>query len=425
MSTTNPPAPEPTEGGNSRSGLLWVCMLLGLAAFVLQLFSSHPEKAWQAYLTNFLLFSAIAQGGLLFSVIMHITKARWSGPLANLAEAFTAFFPLSIGLFLLLFIGQEHIFPWLHMDLHGKEVWLNVPFLFGRDLGALLLLYLTGLLYLYHGLWFKLRAEATGDPPGGGIQRWLLRRWQRRQPDEAAYRRRQMFFALIYALFFALVLSLIGYDLVMAMDPHWYSTLFGAYSFVKAFYVGLGAIIIAAALLQNRGSSGYTVTPDQYHDIGKLFFAFCLVWADFFYAQFVVIWYGNISEETSYIIQRTMTAPWNILAWTVLIVCFIGPFLILLNKGIKTRPRAMLVICSTVIIGIWLEHKLLLGPAFAHGAGGTGSPFSLVDFFIPLGFLGLMVKAVNAYLRQFPQLLRPPQAPPRAVAGAAVVEEVV
>ncbi|MEJ2642036.1 MAG: hypothetical protein P8010_20930 [Desulfosarcinaceae bacterium] len=419
MSATTPPAPEPTDGSSpGRSGLLWVFMLLGLAAFLLQLFTSHPEKAWQAYLTNFLLFSAIAQGGLLFSVVMHITRARWSGPLADLGEAFSAFFPLSIALFLLLFLGREYVFPWLHMDLHGKEDWLNIPFLFGRDLGALLLLYLTGLLYLYHSLWFKLGTAAAGTQTGGAIQRWLSRRWERRRPDDDAYRRRQMFFACLYALFFALVLSLIGYDLVMAMDPHWYSTLFGAYCFVKAFYVGLGAIIIAAALLQTR--TGYKVTPEQYHDIGKLFFAFCLVWADFFYAQFVVIWYGNISEETSYIIQRTMVAPWNVLAWTVLIVCFIGPFLILLNKRIKTRPRAMVVICSIVIAGIWLEHKLLLGPAFAHGrtGGGIGSPFNLVDFFVPLGFLALMVGIISAYLRQFPQLLKTP------VAGADVVEEV-
>lgn len=412
MSATTRPTPQPSTGGNGLSALLWVSILLGLAAFILQLLTSHPEKAWQAYLTHFLLFSAIAQGGLLFSVVMHIAKARWSEPLANLAEAFSAFFPLSIALFLLLFIGQEHLFPWLHMDLHGKEVWLNIPFLFGRDLGALLLLYGVGLLYLYHGLWFKLRTETSTATVGGGIQKWLLRRWERRQPRAEAYRRRQMFFAILYALFFALVLSLIGYDLVMAMDPHWYSTLFGAYNFVKAFYVGLGAIIIAAALLQSSGRMSATITAAHYHDIGKLFFAFCLVWADFFYAQFVVIWYGNISEETSYIIQRTMMAPWNILAWTVLVICFIGPFLILINKGIKTRPRAMLVICSGVILGIWLEHKLLLGPAFGHATNGMPVQltdiFDLVDLFMGLGFMGLMVMAVGAYLRQFPQLLQAP-----------------
>jgi hypothetical protein len=77
----------------------------------------------------------------------------------------------------------------------------------------------------------------------------------------------------------------------------------------------------------------------------------------------------------------------------------------------------MLVICSVVIAGIWLEHKLLLGPAFAHGAVAGAQPFNLVDFFVPLGFLGLMVQTVNAYLRQFPQLLRP-----QAGAGKTVEE---
>jgi membrane protease YdiL (CAAX protease family) len=111
-----------------------------------------------------------------------------------------------------------------------------------------------------------------------------------------------------------------------------------------------------------------------------------------------------------------MTAPWNVLAWAVLVICFIGPFIILLNQRIKTRPRAMLVICSIAIAGIWLEHKLLIGPAFAHGGEAVGLPFNLVDFFVPLGFLGLMARVVSAYLKQFPQLFRPE--------GAAIVEEV-
>ena len=78
------------------------------------------------------------------------------------------------------------------------------------------------------------------------------------------------------------------------------------------------------------------------------------------------IWYANIPEETSYIIERTMAAPWNKLAWTIFIGCFIAPFLILINRRIKMIPRAMVVICLAVMAGIWLEHYLLLGPAFNH-----------------------------------------------------------
>jgi Ni/Fe-hydrogenase subunit HybB-like protein len=205
-------------------------------------------------------------------------------------------------------------------------------------------------------------------------------------------------------LAFALVLSLIGYDLVMAADPHWYSTLFGAYSFAKAIYMGLGALIILAAVLQLRPGNGFEIPASHFHDVGKLFFAFCLVWADFFYAQLVVIWYGNISEETTYIIERVMTAPWNILAWVVFIVCFIVPFLVLLNKKVKTLPRFMMVFCGVIIAGMWLEHLLLLGPALNHHA--TSIPLGITDVLITMGFFGLMAFAVSGYLKQFPELVR-------------------
>jgi hypothetical protein len=372
----------------------------GLGAFFYQVIKGDAARAWQAYLINFLLFSAIAHGALLFSTLMHAVKARWSGPLADLAEAFSAFFPVSFILFLILFWGYRDIFPWLHHDLHGKEVWLNIRFLFWRDLTGLIILYGLGFAYLYHALWFKLRRRGATGP----MAVWLWGRWRRRPPDEARYRRRMTVFGLLYMLAFAIILSLLGYDLVMSMDPHWYSTLFGAYSFIKAVYVGFGALIILAAILHLNGRIPFTLKPSQFHDIGKLFFAFCLVWADFFYAQFVVIWYGNIPEETAYIIERTMTAPWNLLAWIVFAVCFIGPFIILINRKIKTVPAAMIVICSVVIIGMWLEHFLLLGPVFFHNPAVL--PFSWSDIVVAIGFLGLLAAALATYLDQFPEILQ-------------------
>jgi Ca2+/Na+ antiporter len=112
---TNTSMPNKTPAG----WIFVVLIIIGLAAFIYGIIGDHPEKAWQAYLINFLLWSAIAQGAVLFSVVMHMTKARWSGPLSALSESFAAFFPLSFVLFLILFIGRTHIFPWLHEDLHG------------------------------------------------------------------------------------------------------------------------------------------------------------------------------------------------------------------------------------------------------------------------------------------------------------------
>ena len=374
--------------------------IAGLAAFIWQLSGEHPQRAWQAYLINFLLFSAIAQGGLLFSTIMHVTKARWSGPLSNLAESFSAFFPVSFGLFLLIFFGKEQVFPWLHQDLHGKEVWLNIPFLFSRDGIGLLVLYGLGFIYLYHALWLKLdRTDA-----GGAIRSRLYRWWNTSRLNAQTCRNRMTVFGILYILAYALVLSLIGYDLVMSMDPHWYSTLFGAYTFVKAFYVGLGGLIILASMLHLYPEIEFRLKPSQFHDIGKLFFAFCLVWGDFFYCQLVVIWYGNISEETAYVIERTVTPPYSYLAWFVFIVCFILPFFILLNRNIKTKPRFMSILCAVIIMGIWLEHSLLIGPALYHHASAL--PLGLSDGLIFVGFLGLMALAVGFYLNRFPELIR-------------------
>jgi hypothetical protein len=394
------------QNQTGKTATVWTTVLpLLLAAsgtiiFLVHVTSGLVEKAWQAYLVNLLLFAAIAHGAVLFSTLMNAVGARWSGPLAGLAEAFTAFFPISLILFMILFLGGEHVFPWLHHDLHGKEVWLNLPFMFSRDVAGLLVLYGLGFAYLYHALYFKLKARGAS----GKLGEMLWQRWQANPPHESGFKKRMMACGLLYMLAFTLVLSLLGYDLVMSADPHWYSTLFGAYSFVKAIFVGFGALIILSAVLHLSPHTAFRLRSAQFHDIGKLFFAFCLVWADFFYAQFVVIWYGNISEETAYVIERTMTAPWRALAWTVFVVCFIGPFLILINKKIKTLPAGMIIICTLVIIGMWLEHFLLLAPAFYPDT--TALPLSWIDLGVALGFAGLLVYSLSAYLKQFPELLK-------------------
>jgi hypothetical protein len=380
--------------------LLYAALIvIGFGTFIFGLGSQHAGRAWQAYLINFLLWSAIAQGGLLFSTIMHTTRAKWSGPLSGLSEAFAGFFPVSFVLFLVLFLGRAHVFPWLHgHDLHGKEVWLNIPFLFTRDCLGLLILYGLGFVYLYNALLLK----AAPNDNQGVVRSMFNRLHGNRSRDLEKIKKRMNVFSILYMLAFALVLSLIGYDLVMSMDPHWISTLFGAYSFVKAIYVGLGGLIIFAAIMHLHPKNEFSMESAQFHDIGKLFFAFCLVWADFFYVQLVVIWYGNIPEETVYVIERVMLAPWKHLAWTIFGVSFVVPFFILLNKKVKTMPKFMIVLCSFVIAGIWLEHLLLVGPPLSHSVDTL--PLGVSDILISLGFLGLMLMAVNFSLKQFPEL---------------------
>ena len=385
---------------SQKSTTSWIfiaLIIIGLAAFIYGIMSPHPARAWQAYLINFLLWSAIAQGAVLFSAVMHMTKARWTGPLSALSESFAAFFPLSFVLFLVLFLGRTHIFPWLHEDLHGKEVWLNIPFLFTRDCIGLLVLYAIGFAYLYNALQLRFDPNQVRNR----FDKLIYKGWVRNNRSPEKVRKNMTIWAGLYILAFTLVLSLIGYDLVMSMDPHWISTLFGGYTFVKAFYVGLGALIILAAIIRIKKGKASGLESAHFHDIGKLFFAFCLLWADFFYVQLTVIWYGNIPEETHYVIERTVLLPWNTLAWTVFIICFAIPFVILLNKKVKSMPVFMIILCSVIIIGFWLEHFLLLAPALSHEVNALS--LGLSDGLITLGFLGLMVVAISFFLNRFPE----------------------
>jgi len=298
----------------------------------------------------------------------------------RLAESFAAFFPLSLVLFLILYLGKVHLFPWLHGEVHGLERWLDVPFLFARNFAGLLVLYGLGLAYTFYAR--RLR-EASGGAPEA--ERW---------------RGRMTVLSVLYLLIYALVLTLLAFDLVMSMEPPWYSTLFGAYAFAKAFYLGLLALMILAGIYHLAWKEDSGLTAAHFHDVGKLLFAFCLVWADFFYVQLLVIWYGNMSEETRYVIQRTMLLPWKPLAWTVFIMSFVVPFLVLLNRRVKERPAFMVFLCLFVLVGLWLEHLLLVGPAL--NPRSTALPLGLPDLLITLGFLGLMAFAVTLFLRRFP-----------------------
>ena len=372
----------------------------GLLFFLVPVLSGHAEKAWLIYLTNFLLFTALSAGALLFSTIMHFTKARWSDRPAGIAEAFSAFFPVSFVLFLVLFTGYGHVFPWVGHDLHGKEVWLNVPFLFLRDGIGFLILYALGFGYIYHSLWFRLK----GSDGNTRLKRILAARFEKTDHDAEKMKKRMTLFAGWYMFAFALVLSLVGFDLVMSMDYHWFSTLFGAYSFIKAIFAGLAALILVTAVLHLNPNVRFSISSKELRDLSTLFFGFSIVWGDFFYSQFVVIWYGNIPEETSYIIERTMTEPWSYLAWTVFIVCFIMPFLVLLSRKIKESPKCMAVVGVLVLTGLWVEHYLLLGPCYLH-APGSGFGAGIREIVITAGFLGLFAAAVLVYFRQFPDVL--------------------
>ncbi|HEY3275295.1 MAG TPA: NrfD/PsrC family molybdoenzyme membrane anchor subunit [Syntrophorhabdaceae bacterium] len=351
---------------------------------------SEPLRAWQAYLVNFLFWTGLSFGAILFVAVLNLTGAKWGRPLKRPAEALGAFLPCAFLLFWLLYFGRVELFPWITTPAEGKEAWLSAPFLFIRNGAGLLFLTIISLAMvrcsLRADLLWKKEHHGEGEPEDANL------------PD-SPYWRKQQVLSTVFAIAYAFIMSFVGFDLVMSLDPHWYSTLFGAYFLVASFYTGLVALFLLTLLL--AGSTGFRdfLLPRHFHDMGKMVFAFCLFTGYLFYAQFLTIWYGNLPEETRYVILRVKLTPWEPLAWVVLFMIFLVPFFILLSRKVKTMRLPMILLSIVIILGMWLERLILVAPSLWKG---KAIPLGVPEILITIGFFGVMAICVTLFLRKVP-----------------------
>ena len=380
----------PKAEGRILPVIFGLLILVGAAAFVAGIMGSQPERAWEAYLVNFVFWTGLACGSVLFSAVLTITNARWGRPMKRIAEAPGAFLPFGFLLFWVLYFGKEKIFPWIAHPIPEKAVWLNATFLFTRDGLGLLALTVAAMAIIYHSVRRDLNALALGIMDA-----------QAAHDAGERHGRALVVLSPIYGILYAFVLSLLAFDLVMSLSPHWYSTLFGAYYFVGSFYVGLAALLVLCGLCVKTMHMDRFITVTQFHNLGKLLLGFCLMTGDFFYTQFFVIWYGNLPEETRFVITRAQSPTWQPLAWVVLIVCFAFPFAVLLSRKFKRKVGPMIVLCILILGGMWLERLLMVGPSLWKG---DHIPVGAPEIAITAGFLGLMGLCVLLFFRRFPLL---------------------
>ena len=384
----------------SGRGILWVLLGVGAVTFLLEMKGSHAQRAWQVFLVNFLFWFSLAQGGIVFAATYDLTRAKWGGTLRWLAQGMGMFLPISLLFFFVLFGGTDMLLPWVTEPVPEKAQWLNVPFLFSRDTLALVILYGFNLAYLFYALrpGVGARLEQHQGAPSL-LVRLLVKGWRGYDAEQERSQHVLAFLVPIFLMVYVVVFSLLGFDWVMSLDPHWYSTLFGAYFFISSFYLGLAATAIIAILLRKSLSLDTMNGHMSFHDLGKLLFGFCLVAGDFFWSQYVVIWYGNIPEETHYIILRTREMPWTVISWLVLILCFIGPFVVLLSRRVKENPKFFLPVASSIVLGMWLERYLLVVPSLGH----THSfPLGWIEVLVTLGFMATFLLSYLAFVSRFP-----------------------
>jgi hypothetical protein len=365
--------------------------LIGAGSFISGALGSNPLRAWQAYLVNFLFWTGLSFGAVTFVAVLNVTDSAWGRPLKRLAEAFGAFLPVAYLLFWVLFFGRTYLFPWIEGPQPLRQAWLNVPFFFARNGAGLLLLTAAALLMIRFSLradhaWSEGAAARTGEvfaiPPGTD--------WKR-----------QRILSPILLIAYSFVLTLVGFDLVMSLDPHWYSSLFGAYFFVGCFYTGIVALCLLSLITSGKEGLKDHVRPRNFHDLGKLVLAFCLFTGYLFYAQFLTIWYGNVPEETRYVILRVKLTPWEPLAWVTLFMIFLVPFFVLLSRKIKVQRIPMIVLSLVIMGGMWLEKLILVAPSLSKGGE---IPLGATEVFVTAGFLGVHGLCLSGFLKRVPSI---------------------
>ncbi len=376
--------------------LFLIIAVIGFGTFAFKIMGSNPENAWEIFLINFLFWTGIAQAGIVFSCILRITNARWARPLLRISEGLGSFLPISLILLLIVFAGRDHLLPYATEHYHyPKDVWLNMTFVIGRNVIGFIILLILSLFYLYYSL--RQDLGGVGDKLNG-LAGWIASGWSGEDERKAIWKKLGRF-APAVLIFYALVFSFFAWDLIMSLDPHWFSTLFGPYYFMSSFVAALGTTIILSIMLRRRLGLEEYLDDHHYHDIGKMLQGFSLFWVYLFFSQLLPIWYANMPEETVFVIKRVQEEPFQQLAWAVLTFCFIFPFLALMPRTNKIVKPIVVFIAGVSLTGFWLDKFVLVVPSLSNTIN-----IGITQILITLGFLGAFVMMFLLFMRAFPSI---------------------
>ncbi|HXY69607.1 MAG TPA: hypothetical protein VEH62_09160 [Gemmatimonadales bacterium] len=377
----------------------------GLVAFLAAVFRADPARAWRAYFVNWLFWTGLSQAGVLFAATQILAGARWSHPVRRIAEASAAFLPVSFLLFLVLWIGRAHVFPWIAAPVEEwpKGFWLRDWFVFARVGAGLVVMYGLSLWFVYHSLRPDAAPLAAAAPARlSRTLRWLARRWD--AADDAAQlavaegRLSRLAGGLVVA--YAVVMSVIGFDFIMSLAPHWLSNLLGAYFFMAAWLMGLMALALTTIFWRRHLALEDLIPPHRMHDLGKLCFAFTVFWMYLFFSQFIVIWYGNMPEETSAMMLRIAAQPWRPIGILMVVLVFVVPFWGLMGVKPKQTPAILGTFATISLVGLWLDRWVFVVPSIVQRA--PRAPLGWIELLVTAGFAGAWALCHAWFASTFP-----------------------
>jgi hypothetical protein len=351
---------------------------IGLVAFVAG-FITNPDRTWANYLLNNYYFLMLALGAAFFIALQHISQAGWSAAFKRVGEAMAGYIPVAAVFFLLIIFGMHSLYEWTHPGVEAtdaliahKSPYLNIPFFYLR-------------LILFFALWI--------------LMIWLIRKASLKEDMEGGLQwfHKSEHYSKILIFIMAVTVSLSAVDWIASIDVHWYSTVFALKNFVASFYHGVTVLILIVFLLHNKGYFEF-LNGYHLHDFTRYIFMLAIIWGYFWFVQFMLIWYGNLPEETVYFVKR-WEVGWKALFFAEIVINWFIPFVVLLPTRTSRSKPVIFAMVILLIIGHYVDLYMQIMP------GTTGQlQFGFIEIGTFLGYAGIFSLTTGYWLSRAPLL---------------------
>ena len=357
---------------------LSACVFIGLLSFAAGLFIDK-DRAWNAFLLASLFVLFLSLGGLFFTATQHASKAGWSANIRRLMEGFGAYLPWGALAALALLLSGDSLYVWLNPAkaagdplLAHKAPYLNIWFFLIR----LIAFFAIWIWFARQLTGFSLKQDETGDSS-------LTQKSGSR--------------SVAFLILFALSFSFFTVDVLMSLEPHWFSTVFGLYAFAGLFQSFIAALILLVIYFRRRGPLANLVNENHLHDLGKFLLGCTIFWAYIAFSQYMLIWYANLPEEAIYYHSRSQR-PWLWISIALVVFKFIVPFLFLLPRWIKRNESAMIFASILILIMQYADIYWMIYPIYDP----ERLHFGLMEIGALLGFGGLFVYSLLSFFSKHP-----------------------
>jgi len=332
-------------------------------------FFSNREQFFKSYLTAYLDWTGIAIGSMALLMLYHLTGGEWGFVIRRMLEASTRTFPLLAVLFLPILAGVKSLYVWANPVvlpaedmtlLAHKAPYLNVPFFIARAV-------------LYFVIWSAMS--------------FLLSRWSAEQDttNDPAPARRLLRLSAPGIPVLGLTVTFAAIDWIMSLEPKWFSTIYGVWYLIGGVLTTLAFMILAARLFSDYPPMDQGYKPGHFHDLGNLSLAFVMLWAYVSFSQFLIIWSGNLPEETPFYVKR-LGEGWQVIALVLVIFHFALPLLVLLSRDVKRKIERL----ATLAVGMLFMRYLDLFWV-VRAAWGGAPRFSWMDITLSAGIGGIWI----------------------------------